>query len=142
MLYICPTEGTETVGNGQTLADRPPADCPPGRRRKPLFYRGLAVPIGTCRGLTGREAPGGFEPPMEVLQTSALPLGYGAGSRFEKEIVATRHAVGKVGFSLRWPEGIRRSSSAANRSESASPGTKRSGQGFAQALSDARCSVH
>ena len=25
-----------------------------------------------------REAPGGFEPPMEVLQTSALPLGYGA----------------------------------------------------------------
>ena len=26
------------------------------------------------------EAPGGFEPPMEVLQTSALPLGYGAES--------------------------------------------------------------
>ena len=24
------------------------------------------------------EAPGGFEPPMEILQTSALPLGYAA----------------------------------------------------------------
>jgi hypothetical protein len=44
-----------------------------------------------CKGLTSKretpdtsgewstvEAPGGFEPPMEVLQTSALPLGYGA----------------------------------------------------------------
>jgi hypothetical protein len=27
----------------------------------------------------GLEAPPGFEPGMEVLQTSALPLGYGAG---------------------------------------------------------------
>jgi hypothetical protein len=26
------------------------------------------------------EAPPGFEPGMEVLQTSALPLGYGAGT--------------------------------------------------------------
>ena len=26
-----------------------------------------------------REAPTGVEPVMEVLQTSALPLGYGAG---------------------------------------------------------------
>ena len=24
------------------------------------------------------EAPGGFEPPIKVLQTSALPLGHGA----------------------------------------------------------------
>ena len=30
-----------------------------------------------CR-VPSKEAPGGFEPPMEVLQTSALPLGYGA----------------------------------------------------------------
>jgi hypothetical protein len=28
--------------------------------------------------LKGLEAPSGFEPEMEVLQTSALPLGYGA----------------------------------------------------------------
>ena len=28
--------------------------------------------------LIGLEAPSGFEPEMEVLQTSALPLGYGA----------------------------------------------------------------
>ena len=26
------------------------------------------------------EAPGGFEPPLEVLQTSALPLGDGAAA--------------------------------------------------------------
>ena len=26
------------------------------------------------------EAPGGFEPPIEVLQTSALPLGDGAAA--------------------------------------------------------------
>jgi hypothetical protein len=38
------------------------------------------------------EAPSGFEPEMEVLQTSALPLGYGAlgsssrrGSRREQK---------------------------------------------------------
>src|SRR3954464_15678088 len=29
----------------------------------------------------GREAPPGFEPGVEVLQTSALPLGYGAGTQ-------------------------------------------------------------
>jgi hypothetical protein len=28
--------------------------------------------------LKNMEAPGGFEPPVEILQTSALPLGYGA----------------------------------------------------------------
>jgi hypothetical protein len=30
------------------------------------------------------EAPPGFEPGMEVLQTSALPLGYGASLRWER----------------------------------------------------------
>src|SRR5687768_13297292 len=40
-----------------------------------------------CRGTNDRiqgeilEAPPGFEPGMEVLQTSALPLGYGASLR-------------------------------------------------------------
>ena len=29
------------------------------------------------------EAPSGFEPEMEVLQTSALPLGYGAEAPLE-----------------------------------------------------------
>ena len=32
------------------------------------------LPCGYCR----QEAPPGFEPGMKVLQTSALPLGYGA----------------------------------------------------------------
>ena len=37
--------------------------------------------VGSLRVLTIErrlEAPSGFEPEMEVLQTSALPLGYGA----------------------------------------------------------------
>ena len=32
-------------------------------------------------GVVRRKAPPGFEPGMEVLQTSALPLGYGAATR-------------------------------------------------------------
>jgi hypothetical protein len=32
----------------------------------------------TCKSLKNLEAPGGFEPPVEILQTSALPLGDGA----------------------------------------------------------------
>jgi hypothetical protein len=42
--------------------------------RKPLELRDSSLAGGESR----REAPGGFEPPVEVLQTSALPLGYGA----------------------------------------------------------------
>ena len=42
----------------------------------PMAVRSFA---GGMAGAVG-EAPGGFEPPMEVLQTSALPLGYGARS--------------------------------------------------------------
>jgi hypothetical protein len=34
------------------------------------------------------EAPSGFEPEMEVLQTSALPLGDGADRNQEKEVGA------------------------------------------------------
>jgi hypothetical protein len=33
--------------------------------------------MDSAEGHTG-EAPGGFEPPIRVLQTPALPLGYGA----------------------------------------------------------------
>jgi hypothetical protein len=40
----------------------------PPRMKKPL----------TSQGFTSSEAPPGFEPGVEVLQTSALPLGYGA----------------------------------------------------------------
>ncbi len=57
--------------------------------------RGLGgvAPVAASRTTSGRDAaarhptppaggraakvPGGFEPPIEVLQTSALPLGYG-----------------------------------------------------------------
>jgi len=38
-----------------------------------------AVPVTQCELNLGLEAPPGFEPGMEVLQTSALPLGDGAG---------------------------------------------------------------
>jgi hypothetical protein len=53
-------------------------DTPDQGCRKPVTGTDL---VGVGRGETGpdgREAPGGFEPPVEVLQTSALPLGYGA----------------------------------------------------------------
>lgn len=33
-------------------------------------------------GKNNMEAPGGIEPPMKVLQTLALPLGYGANPQF------------------------------------------------------------
>ena len=36
------------------------------------------VPDGVCESFKKMEAPGGFEPPVEILQTSALPLGDGA----------------------------------------------------------------
>jgi hypothetical protein len=45
-----------------------------GGGSNPLPYRVLSAVGGPRR----QEAPGGFEPPVEVLQTSALPLGYGA----------------------------------------------------------------
>ena len=40
---------------------------------------GAPVPGPACKLLKRMEAPPGFEPGMEVLQTSALPLGDGAG---------------------------------------------------------------
>ena len=46
-----------------------------------------------CRGSGGKapgpklEAPSGFEPEMEVLQTSALPLGDGADQTWAGELV-------------------------------------------------------
>lgn len=44
--------------------------------------------------MTLGEAPGGFEPPIRVLQTPALPLGYGAGEdlrNYGTEISGNRH---------------------------------------------------
>jgi hypothetical protein len=39
-------------------------------------------PSGLLKSISDvKEAPPGFEPGMEVLQTSALPLGYGAATR-------------------------------------------------------------
>jgi hypothetical protein len=45
------------------------------------FYKSLDAPSPRTEDLRARkklEAPPGFEPGMEVLQTSALPLGDGA----------------------------------------------------------------
>jgi hypothetical protein len=38
----------------------------------------LIFSLGICGFLREMEAPGGLEPPIEILQTSALPLGDGA----------------------------------------------------------------
>ena len=40
------------------------------------------------------EATPGFEPGMEVLQTSALPLGYGASLRWERSFGAAEIGAG------------------------------------------------
>jgi hypothetical protein len=64
--------GAVTCGSGVTEGDEP----------NPIARRVLSLAGGVSR----EEAPGGFEPPVEVLQTSALPLGYGA-PRDEWEIL-------------------------------------------------------
>jgi hypothetical protein len=46
--------------------------------RKPPGIAGYCRVLSLAGGGRRGEAPGGFEPPVEVLQTSALPLGYGA----------------------------------------------------------------
>ena len=60
--------------------------------RNPLNCRVLSLSDGARR----EEAPGGFEPPVEVLQTSALPLGYGAGR--EEKSLTSRAPSRKAGF--------------------------------------------
>src|SRR3954452_12074711 len=62
-------------GSGRFLSVPGDPDPGQGSDRNPLPCRVLSLSDGGSRG----EAPGGFEPPVEVLQTSALPLGYGAG---------------------------------------------------------------
>ncbi len=43
------------------------------------------------------EAPGGFEPPIRVLQTPALPLGYGAISAVATQSLPQRASVRLAG---------------------------------------------
>lgn len=45
-------------------------------------------------GSTRPEAPTGVEPVMEVLQTSALPLGYGAGKGAKTTLGGDRKEAG------------------------------------------------
>ena len=51
-------------------------DFCPINARKPLKYQGFSGFVLFSR--TVMEAPPGIEPGIKVLQTSALPLGYGA----------------------------------------------------------------
>ena len=51
-------------------------DFCPINARKPLKYQGFSGFV--LFGRTVMEAPPGIEPGIKVLQTSALPLGYGA----------------------------------------------------------------
>jgi Phage integrase family len=71
---VCPIAQTATGCDGTHAGVNEPDRA---SERKPLKRRGLSHVDGVSR----IEAPGGFEPPVEVLQTSALPLGYGAGKR-------------------------------------------------------------
>jgi hypothetical protein len=69
----------QSVGSTGTKRDNP-GQIPRRCRAKP---RECSVDL---------EAPPGFEPGMEVLQTSALPLGYGADERWEGEGLPGRRA--------------------------------------------------
>ncbi len=75
-----------------------------GERRNPLACRVLSYSDGVGRG----EAPGGFEPPMEVLQTSALPLGYGAGEEGRSSYRSVRRAASWVCQGTRCADRVRR----------------------------------
>src|SRR3954466_3422215 len=57
---------------GRSMGPRSVTQCYPCVRNNPL-------PMSPEWTLARLEAPPGFEPGMEVLQTSALPLGDGAG---------------------------------------------------------------
>ena len=46
------------------------------------------------------EAPGGFEPPIEILQTSALPLGDGATLQIERSKNGAGEGVRTLDFNL------------------------------------------
>ena len=58
-------------------------------RKLPIRYRSTMIACDPVSGiaifLRNLEAPPGFEPGMEVLQTSALPLGDGAGRSAQNE---------------------------------------------------------
>src|SRR5215211_2376828 len=51
-----------------------------------------------------REAPGGFEPPIRVLQTRALPLGYGAVPMRIPEERPLWHAIPGMLFAVNGPD--------------------------------------
>ena len=55
-----------------------------------------------------QEAPGGFEPPIRVLQTRALPLGYGARSPKRPAVYHAAHRAGR-GLGQAHHSGIRTS---------------------------------
>ena len=75
-------------GDGSGRFGSEPGDPEPEGEgeRNPLDCRELSLAGGLRRG----EAPPGFEPGMEVLQTSALPLGYGAVRDLEWSILPPR----------------------------------------------------
>jgi hypothetical protein len=70
--HYLPTAG-DGIGHFESEAGGLPLSEADGRN--PLDSRVLSLTDGARR----KEAPPGFEPGMEVLQTSALPLGDGAG---------------------------------------------------------------
>ena len=80
--YAGDGDGRESSESGGLVQVDGPSDDDPGTAPEVLDLPGVGGSrrdlTGTVGGMRGVEAPGGFEPPMEVLQTSALPLGYGA----------------------------------------------------------------
>src|SRR5262249_26260189 len=60
--------------------------APAGNDKNPSLTRSVRL----------QEAPGGFEPPVEVLQTSALPLGYGALKRGSQHPIGHGEGLARV----------------------------------------------
>ena len=80
--------------------DRHLRNCAPRRGVSTLLrWRGQRAVV-RASSRVGMEAPSGFEPEMEVLQTSALPLGYGAlsGSTTKPRVSGREKVERETGF--------------------------------------------
>jgi hypothetical protein len=74
-------QGTRKGAQGRLPGEMTRLDGPTSEMRLSLKKEAPRDSGRVWAGLGDQEAPPGFEPGMKVLQTSALPLGYGARKR-------------------------------------------------------------
>jgi integrase len=78
---ILPYSGDAEGRSGTVTGEMTLLDGPTTEMRLSLKKQALGAPGRVQTGRGDQKAPPGFEPGMKVLQTSALPLGYGARKR-------------------------------------------------------------